>query len=143
MIATGQDVPGASGSADAGPGEPPPRPHRLAVMWRLEEGRPGARECRVLTVRGALRLNASAAAIWERLDGSMDERALAESLRELYPDTPLADLEEGVAELLGALVQAGAAVRDWRPLDPCPARRAGLPWRAPVTSAPEPPSAAW
>jgi hypothetical protein len=143
VIATGQDVPGAPGSPDAGPAEPPPRPHRLAVMWRLEEGSPGARECRILTVRGALRLNASAAAIWERLDGRRDERALAASLRDLYPDAPLAELEEGVAELLGSLVQAGAVVRGWRPLDPCPAARAGLPWRAPVTNSPEPPPAPW
>ncbi len=106
-----------------------PRPHRLTVTWRPGEGPAGQRDCLLMTVRGIVRLNGSATAIWERLDGSRDAEAIAHELAAVYPGAAEADLRAAVDELLGELVALGASVPDWRPLDPYPVPRVAAPAR--------------
>ncbi len=100
------------------------RPHRLAVYWTWVEESPGERGCELLVPPGVLRLNATAAAIWERLDGRRDVSAVAAALAGLYPGVALEELAGAVDRLLAQLEELGAVVRRWSPLDPCPVVRA-------------------
>lgn len=52
-------------------------------------------------------LNPTARAIWERLDGSHDVRALATALRAQFNVGPEYDVERDVTETLGALDAKG------------------------------------
>ena len=100
------------------------RPHRLAVYWTWVKEAHGGRGCELLVPPGVLRLNATAAAIWERLDGQRDVSAVAASLAGLYPGVAPEELAEAVDRLLAQLEELGAVVRCWSPLDPCPVVRA-------------------
>ncbi len=100
------------------------RPHRLAVYWTWVEESGGGRGCELLVPPGVLRLNATATAIWERLDGRRDVSAVAASLAGLYPGVAPGELAGAVAQLLAQLEELGAVVRCWSPLDPCPVVRA-------------------
>jgi hypothetical protein len=103
------------------------RPHRLAVYWTWVEEAPGERGCELMVPPGVLRLNATAAAIWERLDGRRDPSAVTASLARLYPGVAPGELAAAVARLLAQLEGLGAVVRRWSPLDPCPAARVTAP----------------
>jgi len=103
------------------------RPHRLAVYWTWVEEALGQRGCELLVPPGVLRLNATAAAIWERLDGQRDVSAVAASLAGRYPGVAPEELAEAVDRLLAQLEALGAVVRRWSPLDPCPVVRASNP----------------
>ncbi len=99
------------------------RPHRLAVYWTWVEEAGGRRGCELMVPGGVLRLNATAAAIWERLDGRRDAPAVAASLGRLHPGVAPAELADAVDRLLAQLEALGAVIRRWSPLDPCPAAR--------------------
>ncbi|MHB8080134.1 MAG: PqqD family protein [Candidatus Krumholzibacteriia bacterium] len=99
------------------------RPHRLAVYWAWTEAVPGGRGCELMVPAGVLHLNATAAAIWARLDGRRDVPAVAAALAPLYPGVDRAELTAAVDRLLAQLEALGAVVRRWTPLDPCPAWR--------------------
>lgn len=103
------------------------RPHRLAVYWAWTEGAPGNRGCALMVPAGVLHLNATAAAIWDRLDGRRDVPAVAAALAPLYPGAERSDLLVAIERLLAQLEALGAVVRCWAPLDPCPAVRASAP----------------
>lgn len=96
------------------------RPHRLAVYWTWVEEPHGGRGCELLVPPGVLRLNTTAAAIWERLDGRCDMSAVVASLAGLYPGVAPEELAGAVDRLLAQLEELGAVVRRWSPLDPCP-----------------------
>jgi hypothetical protein len=108
----------------------PPRPHWLIVNWRSDGAPDGSRECLLMTVRGIVRLNGSATAVWERLDGRRDVPRIAAELAGLYPGAAIGALTPAIEELLDDLTGLGAVVRDWRPLDPCPVSRFGRPGRS-------------
>jgi len=103
------------------------RPHRLAVYWTWTDEGGGARGCEMMVPAGVLRLNATAAAIWELLDGRRDLAAVAAALARLYPGAGPGELADAVDQLLAQLEAVGAVVRQWSPLDPCPALRATRP----------------
>ena len=103
------------------PPRPPrerPRPHRLAVYWRSVNDDAGRRCCELLVPAGVLRLNATAARVWDLLDGRRDESRIAAALAAGCPDADPAELGAAVADLLARLERLGAVVRDWTPLDP-------------------------
>lgn len=100
------------------------RPHRLAVYWTWVEEPHGGRGCELLVSPGMLRLNTTATAIWERLDGRRDVSAVVASLVGLYPGVAPEELAGAVDRLLAQLEELGAVVRRWSPLDPCPVVRA-------------------
>jgi hypothetical protein len=95
-----------------------PRPHRLAVYWRSVGDDAGRRCCELLVPAGVLRLNATAARVWDLVDGRRDEARIAAALAADFPGADPAELRAAVTDLLDRLERLGAVVRDWTPLDP-------------------------
>lgn len=110
-----------------------PRPHRLALFWRINEDAAGRRRAVVMTAVGLLQLNDAATAVWELVDGRRGVAGIAAALRRRYPATARAELRQAAAGVLAELQKRGAIVTGWTPLDPCPARR--LPRRPPAPGA--------